>query len=390
MKKKKKLLVLSSTFPRWKDDTIPPFVYELSKRLTDDFDVHVLAPHFPGAKTEEIMDNMKVHRFRYFINKYQKLAGSGGILPTLKKNKFFYFQVPFFLLGEYLALRKLTKKIKPDTIHAHWIIPQGLIAYLNKKRGGADYVVTSHGSDILGLKGFKKLKQKIMHNAKSVTVVSNAIKKEVLETIDSSLEDKIRVIPMGVDSKKFNPKKKDNSIKKKYKINGPFLLFVGRLAPEKGITYLIEAMPEVIKSNPKTKLMIIGSGTLEEEIKNRVKELNIQDNIIFMGWVNHDDLPKYYATADIFVSPSLREGTPVTYIECLSCGTPILVGDIPISKEIIEIDKNNGLVTIQNSNNIEKNLLTFLKKKKLKVNSNKIKKIYDWGIISKKFERVLG
>ncbi len=111
-KKKKKLLVVSSTFPRcqesmilehdqeqqfltWRNDTIPPFVYELSKRLTDDFDVYVLAPHYPGAKTFEIMDNMKVYRFRYFLEKYQKLAGNTAILPTLKKNKLFYFQVPF-------------------------------------------------------------------------------------------------------------------------------------------------------------------------------------------------------------------------------------------------------------------------------------------------------
>ena len=83
---KKKVLVFTSTFPRWKNDTIPPFVYELSKRLTSDFDITVLTPNFPGAKKDEIVDGMKIHRFRYFpIEKFEKFASHEGILPTLKK-----------------------------------------------------------------------------------------------------------------------------------------------------------------------------------------------------------------------------------------------------------------------------------------------------------------
>ncbi len=151
--RKKKLLVFASTFPRWKNDTIPPFVYELSKRLTKDFDVSVLAPAYPGAKCFEVMDKMKVHRFHYFFKKYEKLAGSGGILPTLNSNKWFYFQVPFFMMNEFFALWKLTRKIRPDIIHAHWIIPQGFVAGLVKNITGVPYVVTSHGGDIYGLQG---------------------------------------------------------------------------------------------------------------------------------------------------------------------------------------------------------------------------------------------
>ena len=59
------ILVLTSTFPRWKGDVEPPFVHELARRLTDSFDVHVLAPHAPGSKRREILDGVHVHRFRY-------------------------------------------------------------------------------------------------------------------------------------------------------------------------------------------------------------------------------------------------------------------------------------------------------------------------------------
>ena len=83
---KKKLVVITSTFPRWQNDADPPFVYELSRRLTDRFDVTVLAPGYPGSLNVEEMDDLKVNRFRYFFKKLEILAGSEGILPTLKKN----------------------------------------------------------------------------------------------------------------------------------------------------------------------------------------------------------------------------------------------------------------------------------------------------------------
>lgn len=380
----KKLLVFTSTFPRWKNDTIPLFVYELSKRLTKNFKVHVLAPNYPGAKEEEIMDKMRIHRFRYFFRRYETLTGSGGILPTIKKNKLNYFKVPFFLIGEYFALKKAVKEIKPDIIHAHWIIPQGWIASLINKKSKVEYIVTSHGSDILGLKGFIYIKKQALENAKKITVVSTYLKREIIKNINASLKNKMEVIPMGVDTKLFNPKKRDVLIKKKYNMNGPFLLFVGRLAPEKGIDLLIEAMPKIIENNPKSKLMIIGDGILKEKIMQRIKELKIKDNIILTGWIQNKDLPKYYATADVFICPSRREGSPVSYIEALVCGTPIIVGDLPISRELI--NGENGLVVKQDKEDIANKVIKLLKGKFIvKTNAKK----FDWFNIKEKYLGVL-
>ena len=95
----KKLLVATSTFPRWKNDTDPPFVHELAKRLTGDLDVTVLAPSYPGALAREEMSGLQVYRFRYFFKKLELLAGSEGILPTLKKILFFICWYPSFSLG---------------------------------------------------------------------------------------------------------------------------------------------------------------------------------------------------------------------------------------------------------------------------------------------------
>lgn len=230
---KKKLLVVASTFPRWKNDTIPPFVYELSKRLTSDFEVYVLAPHSKGAKKYEVVDGMKVYRFKYWFNKENNLA-DGAILPSLKKNKFLWLQVPFFVLSEFVSIRRICKKEKIDTIHAHWILPQGFLAILYKKifNKKVKVVITTHGGDIFGAKFANPVKKWVVNNCSGLTVVSNAIKKEV-EKLGVRKDVRIEVISMGVDLSKFNPSNHSKSIKKKYGINGPFLLFVGRLSEKK-------------------------------------------------------------------------------------------------------------------------------------------------------------
>ena len=389
---RKKVLVLTSTFPRWKGDTNPPFVFELSRRLTDKFDVAVLTPHFPGSKNTETMDRLKVHRFHYFFEKFEKLAGDGGMLPTLKANKRYYLTVPFFLLFEIIATLKLVKKLKPDIIHAHWIIPQGLAAYINFLINKTPYIVTSHGGDIFGLqnKYLIKLKKLILEKAKSITVVSSAIKKEVIK-IDPNLESKIKIIPMGVDSKLFNPDKYDESIKKKYDITGPFLLFVGRLAEKKGVRYLIEAIPAVLKEYPKAELLIIGSGTLELDLKNLADKLHLSSSIIFIGAIQNSDLPKFYATADIFIGPSIvaddgdREGLPVTYMEAMACGCPVIATDLPGNRDIIN-EVNGYLVRQKDSKDIAVKILFGLKNKwNRNVIANFIKRNYSWKIIVNKY-----
>ena len=130
---KKKLLVLTSTFPRWKNDPKPSFVYDLSKKLANHFDIFVIGPQFPGAKRYENIDNLKIYRFKYFIARFQKLTDMDGILAALTKSKLNYIIIPFFLCAELYALLKYSRNHKPDLIHAHWIIPQGFIAYINYK-----------------------------------------------------------------------------------------------------------------------------------------------------------------------------------------------------------------------------------------------------------------
>lgn len=392
----KKILVLTSTFPRWKNDSEPPFVFELSKRLGEKFKIYVLAPHFSGAKKYEVIDGLKIYRFQYFWPaKLQKLCYKGGILPNLKFNKLLIFQVPFLLVTELLATIRLVRKIRPVIIHAHWIIPQGLIAGLIKKIFKITYIVTTHGGDIFDLqsKVATQLKKFTLNNTKLTTVVSKTIKQEVLKTINSEL--KVKVISMGVDSILFHPNKYDQSIKRKYNLQEYFLLFVGFLVEKKGIGYLIKAMPTIIKKFPKSKLLIIGIGPQEDRLKELAKNLKLEKNIIFLGSLKNSELPKYYATADLLIAPSIRaqkgdlEGLPVVIMEGMATGKPIIAtrcGGIP---EIVKDGQNGFLVNQKSFRQLADKIVYLLSRpgliKKMGEKSLSVAQKYDWQIISQQY-----
>ena len=397
---KKKLLIITSTFPRWQNDTDPPFVFELAKRLTGDFDITVLAPNYPGALPNEIMENIKIHRFRYFLKNHETLAGSEGILPTLKMNKIFYLVVPFFILAEFGALLKLIKKTKPHVIHAHWLLPQGLVAALAKKITGVPYVITVHGSDIHGIKSnlANSLKRYILQNATRVTVVS----RDIQQTIKQKLGDNIKtqVVSMGVDSQLFHPDNKDLLIRKKHKISGPFLLYVGRLTEVKGVRYLIKAMPNVLKHFAETKLLIIGKGELQQELKHMTESLAIQDKVIFAGAIPNIEIPKYYATADIFIGPSIhskggeKEGFGLTFVEAGMSGCIVVASEVGGISDIIEHAKTGFLIKEKDPDQLAETITMIIAKMGNFENMKKAAREtlcnkFDWTAIAEKYNKIL-
>ena len=134
----KKLLVLTSTLPRWKNDTEPRFVEYLGYELARHFEVVVLAPRCAGAARDEILEHgaqsIRVHRFRYWLAPFESLAYEGGIMSRLRRNPLRVLLVPLFLIGQLHSIRRLHRIHQFDAIHAHWIIPQGLVATMLRNR----------------------------------------------------------------------------------------------------------------------------------------------------------------------------------------------------------------------------------------------------------------
>ncbi len=398
---KKKLLVITSTFPRWRDDADPPFVYELSKRLADSFDVTVHAPHYPGAKTREMMDGVTIHRFRYFFEPLEKLAGSTGMLPTLRHNKFYFALVPLFLLSQLFSLLLLVRRMRPDVIHAHWLFPQGFLATIARMIFKVPVVVTGHGADIFSLNGrlFLKMKRITVARADRVTVVSRPLSDYLKKVIP--LESCPAIIPMGVDSKVFRPDRRGSrAVRERYRIHDILLLYVGRLTEKKGVCYLIDAMPMVLAKYPKAKLLIVGDGELADSLMRQVCQLSLKDQILFAGSIPNKNLPDYYAAADIFIGPSSEtddgdnEGFGLTFVEASMSGCLVIGTDTGGIGDIIKDGVTGFLVPQKDAGALaEKIIYTLANRGKMEEIARKgrarCRGKYDWSIIAGRYEELL-
>lgn len=337
MAAKRTLLVLTSTYPRWADDPEPGFVHELSKRLNDRFRVIVLGPHAPGAKSKEVMDGVEVIRYRYAPGRLETLVNDGGIVTNLRRNHWKYLLVPSFVLAQAWHTWRLIRTRDIDVIHAHWLIPQGLIAAMIRGSSGQKLpvVVTSHGADLFALQGrlLQQIKRFVIRSSSAVSVVSEAMSERIGE-IDPAASN-VRVQPMGVDLRhRFVP---DRNVHR----SESELLFVGRLVEKKGLRHLIEALPAVISRRRHTRLTIAGFGPEEVALRQRVTELDVEEQVEFLGAVPQGRLPGLYRRAALFVAPFVeagsgdQEGLGLVLVEAAGCECPILAGDVPAVRDVL-------------------------------------------------------
>lgn len=353
MASKPTLLVTTSTFPRWKGDSEPRFVYDLSRRLTETFNVVVLAPHAAGAKVDEMWDGMQVYRYRYAPTAWETLAYNGGISANLKQNRWNALLLPLFFIGQWWALRKLLKAYPVDTLHAHWLIPQGLIAALALcgKTTKPTLICTSHGGDLFGLQDAisTRLKRWVVQRCQAVTVVSHAMLAPI-QALAGANPPPVSVIPMGTDLQQtFIPNPQVSRAANQ-------LLFVGRLVEKKGLPYLLHALQQLLPTHPDLQLVVAGNGTALVDLMQLSETLGISQHVTFLGRLEHSSLVRLYQTSTLAVFPFIQaadgdmEGLGLVMVEAMGCGCPVIASDLPAVRDVIRHAETGLLVEANNSN----------------------------------------
>ena len=360
---KKKLLITASTFPRFRGDTEPRFILDLAKELQKYFDVTVLAPASPDAAPAEELEGITVERYRYFpLRRLETLCYPGAIVPRIREKKARILLVPFLFTGLYIALFRRRKQY--DYVHAHWLIPQGIVQSIFQ----IPYIVTGHGGDVTSLNGgiFRLLKRHAVEKAAAVTVVSRAMKDELLSLFPEASRERISaklfVQPMGCDTERFrnthscDAEPLPGNSRQAFKASPgstaaahmtkprKTVLFVGRLAEKKGVKYLIEAMQWI-----DAELLIAGDGPLREALVQETARLKLTDKVRFLGAMSHEELPRVYASADIFAAPSVtardqdKEGFGLVILEAMASGLPVVASRSGGITDLIQ-DGWNGLL----------------------------------------------
>jgi len=332
-----RLLVLASTYPRWKGDPEPGFVHELARRLCASFRVTVVTPDAPGAEPTGEMDGVHVIRYRYAPRRLQTLVHDGGILANLRRHPWKWLLLPTFVLGMMRAAWVACRDGGVDAVHAHWLVPQGVVAALVAAacKSKPKIVVTCHGADLhaLGSAPMRALKRFAAKRAAAITVVSNPMVPKVRDLVDGTAS--VEVMPMGVDLDLFSP---GGGCGRSHSE----LLFVGRLVGKKGVRHLLDAMPKVLESFPGTRLKIAGFGPEQGNLQRQAERLGLASRVEFLGPVPQRDLPALYRNAAALVAPFVeaadgdQEGLGLVVVEALACGCPVVTTDIPAVSEVFQ------------------------------------------------------
>jgi len=354
---KKKILVTASSYPSSDIDNTGIFIKEFCQNLSSNYDIILLTHHLKGQKKHEFHDGVEIVRFPFLPFGLFHSSFKYGVFAAFSKNLFlFVVFAPLYILMQIVYICRIVSNNKIELVHAHWLIPQGFCAVVSSKfiKQNFKVLTTIHGADIFAFNNriSVALKKYVLKHVDAISVVSNHIKNEV-DPLSNKRD--IHVLPMGVFTTEFGKHLDNNTLKAKYVLNdNPLLLFVGRLTEKKGVIYLLKAMPKLIDSYPGIMLLIVGDGVQFDELNEYVFANSLENNIIFLGSIKHDQLPAYYSAADIFIGPSIvaadgdSEGLGLVFVEAASSETLVISTDFPAIQDVIQ-HKKTGYTIEQKS-----------------------------------------
>lgn len=174
--------------------------------------------------------------------------------------------------------------------------------------------------------------------SKYIIAVSNSTQKDIVRHYPF-VSKKVKVIHHGYDKSRFNHEVSASDVRRirdKYKLPENYILFLSTLKPSKNIEGLLAAFARIYEKFPEYKLVIAGKkGWLFESIFKKVKELNLEDEVVFTDFVPEDDKPALFKGAKVLVSPSFWEGFGIQALEAMACGTPVVVSNIASFPEVV-------------------------------------------------------
>jgi len=357
-----------------------------------------------------------IHDFRFlykFIEKeYETHAITfEDVCKRVKGIEYHKISFPNLFLREPRKLRKAKKellklinKYKPDIINAGWIPTYGfLAAYTNNH----PLLQIPMGSDIL-LKpyDFNNLKESWMSplnkictqfalkRADMIACDAEHVKNEIIK-LSGCPKDKIRVFPVGIDLKKFNPKVNGNEIREQLGWEDKNIVIMTR-SFEKiyGIEYFLRSLHTLTKkNNDDVRILLCGDGSLKNDFEKYIHAKKLSKYVHFVGRIENDDLPKYLAASDVYVSTSLSDGTSLSLLEAMAVGLPCVVTDVPSIMEWVTDGVNGFIVPKKNSIVVAEKIIELLKSEDLRDKFSRInikisQERADWDKNFKKLEEI--
>jgi glycosyltransferase involved in cell wall biosynthesis len=306
---------------------------------------------------------------------------------ALRKNNFYNAEIlKISYLSALPALKRAIKEFKPDIIHAHYATSYGLLGALSKYR---PLIISVWGSDVYDFPNKSFLHKSLLkYNLGHADVILSTSKVMAAETTKYTSKD-IVVTPFGIDVNAYKPSISQlaTGISIPFKSTDFIVGTIKALESKYGIEFLVKAFCQVIKHYPekKAKLLIVGKGTLADKLKLLVKDLNIEPDVCFTGYIEHEKKPAIHNIFQIEVFPSISESESfgVSVLEASACAKPVIASKIGGLAEVIEEGVTGILVPPANveklAEAIEKLLLDEELRKDMGAKGRaRVEQIYNW------------
>ena len=275
-------------------------------------------------------------------------------------------------------LDEIIPEIKPDILHAHSPALNGLAALKAAKKhkiplvyecrafwedAAVDHGTTTEG----GLRYYltKKLETYVFKQADAITTICEGLRSDIVSR--GIPAEKITVIPNAVDIEQFTyGVEPDQTLRTQLGLQNKTVLgFIGSFYAYEGLPLLLEALPKILEKQPETRLLLVGGGPQEALIKQKTKELGLEQQVIFTGRIPHERVQDYYNQVDIFVYPRLSMRltdlvTPLKPLEAMAQGRLVVASDVGGHKELIEHQRNGYLFKANDADDLAATVLNLL------------------------------
>ncbi|MFH0734502.1 MAG: glycosyltransferase [bacterium] len=323
--KKSKILIIS--------DPSSAHTVKWANGLSDtNFDVFV----FGFSENPDLLQYKKnISVFNYYVNSKIKSKSDGSL------QKLIYLKCVF-------KLRRIIKEFKPDILHAHYATSYGLLAFLS---GFKPYILSVWGSDINDFPTRNKLFPYVLKFLLSRAALVCATSYDLAENTNKYYKKNITIIPFGIDTEIFKPIFKAENVK--------YIGIVKTLEINYGVEYLIRAFSLIkkIRKDFDYKLLIVGGGSLLNQLKALTEELGISSETEFTNYIEYKQVHKYHQKLTIGIYPSFKESFGVAIAETMACGGAVIASNVGGIKEIVSHNINGLLVDPMDVNQIANYIL---------------------------------
>jgi glycosyltransferase involved in cell wall biosynthesis len=330
-------------------------------------EVDVLTSSFSGLKKHEVIDGIGIYRVKVLLRKSRDAASFLSMLT--------------YLPGAFIKGFLLMRRNRYDVINTHFAVPSGPIGYLLGKLFRVPNILSLHGGDIYDPSKklsphrnffFKRAVKFILNRADSIVAQSSNTRDNAIKYYNP--EKEISIIPLAFHAPKLPTKtRKDLGIS-----DDDFVLItIGRIVKRKAIDVALNALAAL--DNKRIKMFILGDGPEKEFLENLCRELEIEEQVMFLGFVDDETKYSYLKNSDLFILTSLHEGFGIVFMESMYIGLPIVCTNHGGQVDFLKHEENALLINVGDIDACKKSIERFISDKGLykkcsKNNLNDIKK----------------